>query len=252
MPSETPQHQPRRAFRAKMRVHDYLFDPASRGSPVLYKHYRVLPRPLVLLEGDRRAGNKVAVTRGWCNGRDEYGRCMHPAFIVSDARDYARSAFRAAMQSAQVERGGAEGRVGERNTCALHHSQAIQSGRVSCIVLYVIHGGKGDNVSHIRFDVFGVENAPERALRVEGLMPLALGCCHNLNINIGNDTDTDVDTDGIILVYYPNCRLPDHVDRSYEGYARHAAMEAPVSASLIRGKHLIKYSAVLVFFRVVP
>ncbi|GBP75322.1 hypothetical protein EVAR_38385_1 [Eumeta japonica] len=34
------------------------------------------------------------------------------------------------------ERGGEGRRVGERCTCALHHSQAIQSGRLSCVVLY--------------------------------------------------------------------------------------------------------------------
>ncbi|GBP23746.1 ATP-dependent RNA helicase SUPV3L1, mitochondrial [Eumeta japonica] len=42
-----------------------------------------------------------------------------------------------ASQSCKLGPRGEEGRVGERQTCALHHSQAIQSGRVSCVVLYV-------------------------------------------------------------------------------------------------------------------
>ncbi|GBP64666.1 Mitochondrial fission process protein 1 [Eumeta japonica] len=39
---------------------------------------------------------------------------------------------------ANGERGGEEGRVGERNTCAVHHSQPNQSGKVSCGVLYYV------------------------------------------------------------------------------------------------------------------
>ncbi|GBP05041.1 hypothetical protein EVAR_72867_1 [Eumeta japonica] len=35
-------------------------------------------------------------------------------------------------------RGGEERRVGERNTCALHHSQPNQGGRVSCVVLHIL------------------------------------------------------------------------------------------------------------------